>query len=264
MASRRMWGEGGEPIRFPYPGFPWSNMRRFAIGDIHGCGKALRTLVTEISPDADDQLVFLGDYVDRGPDSRDVVDQILELQTRAEVIPLRGNHEIMLLGVAAGTCDPDLWLRSGGQATLASYGGSIDRIPAEHIAFLESTLRLHESESEIFVHAMYREDLEMQKQAEETLFWEHLPDPLPGPHFSGKRVVLGHTPQPGGEILLTPHLVCLDTYCFGGGYLSAMNLDDQSVIQVNRQGHVRRVPIAFLWAALVRLRAKFLTGRRAN
>lgn len=75
-------------------------MRRFVIGDIHGCGKALRTLIETIDPDTEDEIVFMGDYIDRGPDSRDVVQQVLDLRERCQVVALRGNHEIMLLGVA--------------------------------------------------------------------------------------------------------------------------------------------------------------------
>ncbi|CAN0468826.1 unnamed protein product, partial [Hapterophycus canaliculatus] len=71
----------------------------------------------------------------------------------------------------------------------------------------------------------------------------HLPTPLPIPHVSGKRVFLGHTPQAGGEILNCPHLVGVDTYCFGGGFLTAMDLESQKVTQADRHGHIRKVPI---------------------
>ena len=100
-------------------------MRRYVIGDIHGCGKALRSLVDEISPTKDDELIFLGDYVDRGPDSRGVIDQLIELRDHYRVILLRGNHEIMLSGVVFRNLDP----RSGweaaekqpSQATVATF-----------------------------------------------------------------------------------------------------------------------------------------------
>ena len=92
-------------------------MRRFVIGDIHGCAKALRTLIETIAPRAEDELVFLGDYVDRGPDSRDVVDQVIDLHDRCRVVALRGNHEIMLMGVALGGLDDTVWLANGGKAT---------------------------------------------------------------------------------------------------------------------------------------------------
>src|SRR5690554_6025128 len=108
-------------------------MRRYVIGDIHGCSKALRSLVDEIAPSQDDQLIFLGDFIDRGPDSRGVIDQVIELSQRTRVVAIRGNHEVMLMGVLMGGLDANWWCQTGGQSTLASYGGSIERIPAAHL-----------------------------------------------------------------------------------------------------------------------------------
>ena len=114
-------------------------MRRFAIGDIHGCSKALRTLIDTIDPQPDDELIFMGDYIDRGPDTRDVVDQIIRLQYRTQVVALRGNHELMLLGVVLGGLDDTVWLENGGAATVASYGGSLHRIPRNHFEFYQNS-----------------------------------------------------------------------------------------------------------------------------
>lgn len=136
-------------------------MRRFAIGDIHGCAKALRTLIESIDPQTNDELVFLGDYVDRGPDSRDVVDQVIALHDRCRVVTLRGNHEIMLLGVTLGGLDDFVWLNNGGQATVASYGGCLSKIPARHLAFFQDLLPYHESSDAIFVHAGFDPQLAM-------------------------------------------------------------------------------------------------------
>lgn len=218
-------------------------MRRFVIGDIHGCSKALRTLLQEIHPRSADELVFLGDYVDRGPDSRDVVEQVMRLQSRCRVVALRGNHEVMLMGVAMGGCDPETWLRSGGHATVASYGGSISKVPEKHLNFFRSLKPAYETDREIFVHAMYDPYTGVMTQSDELTYWTHLPAPLPPPHRSGKRVFVGHTPQANGEILYRAHLVGIDTYCFGGGYLSALNLEDDTVLQADRHGHLRRMPI---------------------
>ncbi|WDQ19328.1 metallophosphoesterase family protein [Rhodopirellula sp. P2] len=218
-------------------------MARYVIGDIHGCAKALRSMIQELAPAENDELIFLGDYVDRGPDSRDVVEQLLDLQSVCKVIPLRGNHEWMLQSVVARGMDDSMWLRSGGRATVASYGGSIRKIPEQHLAFFENLLACYQTESEIFVHAMYDPSGEIATQDDELTYWTHLPSSLPAPHHSGKRVFVGHTPQPDGEVLRQSHLVCMDTYCFGGGYLSAMDLETETVLQVDRHGHVRRVPV---------------------
>ncbi|MCO8121177.1 serine/threonine protein phosphatase [Stieleria sp. TO1_6] len=221
-------------------------MRRFVIGDIHGCAKALRTLLESIDPQRDDELVFLGDYVDRGPDSRGVIDQLIELQQRCRVVALRGNHEIMLYGVAYGGLDAAMWLGAGGNATVTSYGGSLDKIPADHKQFLLSLRTHYETAESIFVHACYDAYRAMDDQSDEIRYWTHL-GPIPPPHCSGKRVFVGHTPQPGGTVLDVGHLVCVDTYCFGTGYLTAMNVDSGELVQVDRKGHRRRVPAEALW-----------------
>lgn len=215
-------------------------MRRYAVGDIHGCSKALRTLIETIDPSAEDEVVFLGDYIDRGPDSRGVVDQLIELESVCQVVALRGNHEIMLLGVAVGGRDASMWLGSGGEATLTSYGGSLAKIPPRHLEFYQSLRPYYETSRAIFVHANYEHDCPISHQDESSSYWAHLSFPLPEPHASGKRVFVGHTPQASGEVLDAGHLVCLDTYCFGGGYLTAMELDSGRTIQVDRFGHLRR------------------------
>ncbi|QDT12646.1 metallophosphoesterase family protein [Planctomycetes bacterium K23_9] len=219
-------------------------MRRFVIGDIHGCAKSLRTLIETIAPSADDEIVFLGDYVDRGPSSRDVVEQIVQLKEQCRVVALRGNHEIMLMAAAFGGVDSTAWMNGGGLATVSSYGGSLRKMPVTHITFFQELRPYYETENEIFVHAGYNPQLPMREQLDSTIYWTHLPDPAPAPHRSGKRVFVGHTPQPFGQILNLEHLVCVDTYCFGNGYLSAMDIDTGDVIQVDRHGHLRRDPLA--------------------
>ena len=216
-------------------------MRRFVIGDIHGCAKALRTLIECIDPSPDDELIFLGDYVDRGPDSRGVIDQIIELKSRCRVVALRGNHEIMVCGVAFGGMDGTIWLESGGKATVTSYGGSLEKIPADHKAFFHSLLPHYETKDAIFVHACYDPNLPMEQQPEEMRYWTHI-GLVPPPHCSGKRVYVGHTPQPAGLILDLGYLVCVDTYCFGTGYLTAVNVETDEVIQVDNKGFQRRIP----------------------
>jgi serine/threonine protein phosphatase 1 len=218
-------------------------MRRFVIGDIHGCAKALRSVIETIDPRIDDEIVLLGDYIDRGPDSRNVIEQILELRERCHVVPLRGNHEIMLLGVVLRGLNDTVWVENGGAATVASYGGSLARIPADHLDFFQQLESYHETGDSIFVHAGYHPEKDMYEMDSATTYWNHLPDPLPAPHKSGKRVFVGHTPQPSGQVLYGGHVVCVDTYCFGGGYLTAMNTDSYEVIQANWHGHVRRAPI---------------------
>ena len=98
-------------------------MRTLAIGDIHGCLTALTTLLDFVAPAADDRLIALGDYVDRGPDSRGVLDLLIALHARGRLVALRGNHDEMMLEARAGpTENHSMWLACGGLHTLQSYG----------------------------------------------------------------------------------------------------------------------------------------------
>src|SRR3954463_3440443 len=109
-------------------------MRTLAIGDIHGCYAALDALLGLAQPAADDRLITLGDYVDRGPDSRAVLDRLIGLYDAGRLIPLRGNHDEMMLQSRDDRNERRLWLRFGGVQTLASYGHQAadavyDRVP---------------------------------------------------------------------------------------------------------------------------------------
>lgn len=238
-------------------------MARYVIGDVHGCSKALRSLIEALQLGSKDEVIFVGDYIDRGPNSRDVIDQVLSLKQQCQVTALRGNHEVMLQGVAICDMDPATWMRSGGNATVTSYGGSVAKIPSKHLDFFTGLKRYHETDEEIFVHAMYDPQQSVHEQSDELTYWTHLPLPVPIPHVSGKRVFLGHTPQPTGEVLHHPHLVVVDTYCFGGGYLTAMDLESQKVIQTDKHGHVRRVPIEYVFHAAQQC-VDWLRRRRRN
>jgi serine/threonine protein phosphatase 1 len=214
-------------------------VRTIVIGDIHGCSKALQGLLEVIQPRSDDCLVFLGDYVDRGPDSRGVIDLLLDLQRSCRTVYLLGNHEIMFRGALRGL-DPELWLQIGGSPTLTSYGGLLKHVHQEHLDFLDALVPYHETEQHIFVHANYVETLPINEQPEQALFWEHLTDRVPGQHCSGKHVFCGHSPQPRGEIGAFGHFTCLDTGCVSGYWLSAIDVDTQEVWQVSREGHLRQ------------------------
>ncbi len=239
-------------------------MRTVVIGDIHGCAKALRTLLEEISPNSDDKLIFLGDYIDRGPDSQDVVEQIIRLreQNACCVVTLRGNHEVMLQGVVMHAMDDRTWLTNGGNTTVASYGGSLSRIPESHMDFYRGLLPHYELEKSIFVHANYDAALPMDQQHDHFLYWTHLSTLMPGPHCSSKRVYVGHTPQASGNVWDLGYLVCLDTYCFGGGYLTAYQTETSEVFQVDRHGHLRRPPLASLRQRIKALKPKRMPWRK--
>lgn len=210
--------------------------RTLAIGDVHGCAKALQELLEFTKVQANDIVVMVGDYIDRGPDSRGVVDQILELRERCHLVTLLGNHEHMLLELVRGNLLADFWLNCGGQETLDSYGGSLDGIPAEHLEFFQQCERWYETEENIFVHANYDPQLAIEDQPDQLRLWEHISINVPPPHVSGKTVVVGHTPQLSGLVLNAGHLLCIDTFCFGRGCLTALNVLTGDIWQVNRFG----------------------------
>ncbi len=215
--------------------------RLIAIGDIHGCAAALDALLTAIAPQPTDTIVTLGDYVDRGPDSKGVIDRLIALSQRCGLVALQGNHEEMMLQVVRDGQPPYHWLQYGGVDTLDSYGfcGDVKVIPAEHHAFFKAMVDYYETEQHVFVHANYDPDLPMEKQSRQNLRWLKLSDVTPTPHMSGKRFVLGHTHDEGGEIFDIGHLVCLDTYCYGGGWLTAMDVHTGQVWQSNFDGQLR-------------------------
>jgi serine/threonine protein phosphatase 1 len=199
--------------------------RIIAIGDIHGHADALAALLRRIDLQPDDTLVTLGDYIDRGPDSKGVLDQLLELEGRCHLVSLMGNHEEMMLGAREGRDDFNYWMNFGGDVALDSYGPgrNIKLIPLEHWAFLRRLVRYYETQQHFFVHASYWPNRHFHEQDNLTLLWEPLKEnDLPAPHFSGKFAVVGHSPQKNGRILDLGHLLCIDTGCGHGGLLTAL------------------------------------------
>ncbi len=218
--------------------------RTIAIGDVQGCSKALAALIEAVDPRPADVVVMLGDYVDRGPDSRGVLDRIIALGPRCRLVPLLGNHDQMMLEACSGgllPLDTIDWHEVGGLATLDSYGPDRDiaAIPREHVDFLESCRNYHETSTHFFIHANYDSDIPMDEQSVAMYRWESLKYSTPGPHESGKTAVVGHSSQKSGEILDLGHLVCIDTYCHGGGWLTALEVHTGQAWQVDRDGKVR-------------------------
>ena len=215
--------------------------RIIAIGDIHGCARALETLLQVIGPTSADTVISLGDVVDRGPDSRKAVELLLGLQTKCQLKPVLGNHEEMLLAVVLKNSAPHSWIQHGGAATLDSYGfdGDLSVIPQEHIQFLNSFANSVETEKHFFVHANYDAALPLEQQLPRTLRWLSLECHVPEPHFSGKIAVVGHTPDRSGEIFALRHLKCIDTYCHGGGWLTALDVESGKIWQCSESGEIR-------------------------
>ena len=213
--------------------------RTIAIGDPHGCSVALAALLQAIDPQPEDTIVILGDYIDRGIDSKGVLDQLIALADRRRLVPILGNHDQMMLFARKGKDDFKFWMNCGGITALDSYGssGRIDLIPAAHFRFLERCQPYYQTETHFFVHANYKPEVALDKQDDHTLRWLSLRDSVPGPHFSGKIAVLGHTPQP--DVLNLGHLFCIDTGCCNGGWLTALDVGSGVKCQVDERGRYR-------------------------
>jgi serine/threonine protein phosphatase 1 len=217
-------------------------MRTLAIGDIHGCSTALRTLLDAVQPRAEDLLVTLGDYIDRGPDSRGVIETLLDLETRTSLIPLTGNHEILLFDAIAGLIGTASWEGIGGLQTLHSYGSTClkrDLIPDSHMDFFKRCRRLHETATHIFVHANLNAMLPLDEQSDDWLFWTRFTKAYP--HVSGKTMVCGHTAQNNGLPARMPHALCIDTGVYHPeGWLTCLDVGAGTFTQANERGQLRR------------------------
>ncbi len=180
--------------------------RVYAIGDVHGCLTELDALLDKIAADggsaglaksvfsdaagdqvkAIPQLVFLGDYVDRGPDSKGVLDRLIAVKkARPETIFLKGNHEAIILDFLSDPEDMLHWLEWGGEQTLASYGVTKalsapaedlatelrEKMPASHLSFLKALTLKHQQGDYLFVHAGVRPGVAIDDQQEEDLLW---------------------------------------------------------------------------------------------
>src|SRR6185295_1927713 len=213
-------------------------MRLFAIGDIHGCYAALLALDAELRFGVEDCVITLGDYVDRGPDSRLVLEHLIELSKRSHLVPLLGNHETMLLGARKGRVELQDWTDAGGNATLKSYRGqTLDSIPTRHWQFLEACHRFHVAERDFFVHANADATQPLAEQSDDMLFWESFGSPPA--HCSGRRMICGHTEQRSGRPLNLGHAVCIDTLAYGNGWLTCLDINSGTLVQANQSSQVR-------------------------
>jgi serine/threonine protein phosphatase 1 len=226
-------------------------MRVLAIGDIHGCLGPLDDLLQWVAPTRGDLVIALGDFVDRGPDTRGVLNRLIDLKQQLNLICLRGNHELMMVDAfRGGRAEKKMWLGVGGLQTLGSYGqspgrsGALEDVPQEHWEFLENGLvDYYESELFIFVHASVVYDLPMNEQPDYALFWEFLPSEMR--HISKKTVICGHTSQKTGELKVVPGAVCIDTYAYGSGWLTCLDVISGRYWQTDMLGRKREGQIDY-------------------
>lgn len=209
-----------------------------AIGDVHGCVEELNALLASVPLRPSSTLVFLGDYIDRGPHSRRVVERVIELRREFNVVTLRGNHEAMMLEFLDGTDWQKVarFVLNGGSATLASYANSdgVYTIPDEHIAFFNELLPYYETEDCFFVHAgvpdapLANVDVQLWAEAMAWIRGEF----LRSTYQWEKLIVHGHTPVANVEV--AANRINLDTGCVYGRSLSAMEFPSHQVYSVDR------------------------------
>lgn len=217
-------------------------MAIFVIGDIHGCYKALKSVFRAAPIEQGDTVVFLGDYVSRGPDSAKVLNWLIKKQGVYNIILLRGNHEVMMLRARNGKKQLREWIQFGGKTVLKSYGIEKNKdwaknILKEHWDLLESTQKYVHLKHFVFVHAGLTPGVPLEEQKNRVLFW--LKNKNPKPYASGIVTVCGHTPQKSGKIAHLPHWICVDTYAYGGGWLSCLNVETGEYWQANQKGQLR-------------------------
>ncbi len=210
--------------------------RTLVISDIHGMHDALVALLQAVRYDPlEDELVCLGDYIDRGPDSRKVVELFMELKEHhgPRVTLLKGNHEDMCLqahkdGMSREGKARLRWRFDGCESTLASWGGTV---PPEALRFMESLLLYHENQDTIFVHGGVVPELPLEHSDPDDLLWSR----NVAPHYSGKLVVAGHTVQSEGVTFdAKANTLFIDTGAFFAvlgmpGRLSIVDLADRMV-----------------------------------
>ena len=207
----------------------------FVVGDIHGCYEKLCALMDKIPLNTEqDQLLFIGDYIDRGPGSIEVIDYLIDLKRRLPgIIFLKGNHEDMLQKYLDGI-DRFTYLLNSGQQTLDAYlhkqNASEDYpVPSAHLEFLSELRLYYQTEDYIFVHAGMRDKVPLESQNETDLLWIR-DEFIYSDYDFGKRIVFGHTPFK--EPLVQTNKVGIDTGAVYGNRLTCVQLPEMIFFSV--------------------------------
>ncbi|MGY4330303.1 serine/threonine protein phosphatase 1 [Bradyrhizobium sp. LB7.2] len=227
-------------------------VRIYAIADVHGRADLLQSLLTVIDADLARSApqraiqVFLGDYVDRGPDSRAVLDLLIERSKSHETVCLKGNHEVFLLEVLKDPARLQEWRHYGGLLTLVSYGinpkmnptaeeqielieGLRRALPPEHLSFLQQLRTSFVCGDFFFVHAGVKPGVALDRQKEEDLLWIR-EEFLESERRFGKYVVHGHTPVSAPDI--RPNRINIDTGAYATGNLTLLTIQGDSLLAI--------------------------------
>ena len=234
-------------------------MSRYVIGDIHGCVEELRRLIEALPLRDGDSVVFLGDYIDRGPDSAAVVAYLISLRQQSDGIEwvfLKGNHEDMFLSyLGLDGQHGNMFLINGGKATLASYGVAPDQLlptqafkamPVAHVRFYKALEKYHEMDSFLCVHAGIHPQKPLTEQTDEEFFWIRNVF-IYSSHGLPYTVLFGHTPQ-STVLYDLPYKVGLDTGLVYGNMLTCLDVDEKVLYQIYRgKKSINRTSVQRKW-----------------
>lgn len=200
----------------------------FVIPDLHGRLDLLDGGLAEIavrSKGEKDTIVTLGDYVDKGPTSRGVIERLLSgAGDRFELVTLKGNHDAMMVDALRDDSKMPDWLAKGGDAAMASYEDSASNVPQAHMQWLDRLRLFHADAHRLYVHAGVDPDVALERQSERTLLWKRYPRGYPE-GFGHRHVVHGHDNDPDGPLLYQGR-TNLDTQAWRTGRLMIGVFDD--------------------------------------
>lgn len=200
----------------------------YVIPDIHGRYDLLCDGLAEIAVRAAGKtsvIVTIGDYVDKGPDSREVIDRLLSgVGEGFSLVALKGNHDAMMVDALRDPAKMAAWIAKGGDAALASYGGDPSAVPQTHIDWLGGLRLMHIDAHRLYVHAGVDPEIPLNQQSEETLLWKRYPAGFAG-GYANLHVVHGHDNYPEGPLLYEGR-TNLDTLAWRTGRLTIGIFDD--------------------------------------
>jgi serine/threonine protein phosphatase 1 len=201
----------------------------YVIPDIHGRDDLLSEALAAINARAADgagTIVAIGDYVDKGPQSRQVIERLLPGVAEGwKLIALKGNHDAMMVDALRNPSKMASWLAKGGDAALASYGGDPAAVPQNHLAWLDGLQLMHVDDHRVYVHAGVDPEVPLDQQSPTTLLWKRYLKGFPG-GFGGRHVVHGHDNSPEGPLLYEGR-TNLDTQAWRTGRLVLGVFDDE-------------------------------------
>jgi serine/threonine protein phosphatase 1 len=199
----------------------------YVIPDIHGrddlLGEALAGIAAHSHCDAG-VIVTIGDYVDKGLESKQVIDRLKSGVAGWRLVALKGNHDAMMVEALRNPAKMDSWLGKGGDAALASYGGDPAAVPHTHIAWLDQLRRMYLDAHRLYVHAGVDPDIPLDRQSETTLLTKRYPKGFSG-GYGERHVVHGHDNDPDGPLLFEGR-TNLDTAAWRTGRLTVGVFDD--------------------------------------